>query len=233
MKTTHGLTVLLSFVFFVSLAAVADSPRHSKGVQKLINDTGGKAKVRVDKETGHAKFVVLPKRSMRSARINNKAMKSNHRAKEFFREYGDAFGVEEPDTELKEVISARDATGTEHTVLAQTYEDIPVFGGELRAHFDRDGELVVVNGTFVAGLKINTTPTLTEEQAATRAIRTILVQQSIKFQASRRADDTTSTFDESLYADLTVGSNSLMVFREGLLRGTPGADHLVYKVAAR
>ena len=122
-------------------------------------------------------------------------------------EYGDAFGVEQPDTELREIMSVPDQTGAEHTVLAQIYEDLPVFGGELRAHFDRDGELSIVNGTFVAGLKINTTPTLTADQAATRAIRTVLIQQSRIYQARQRADDNISTFDVSLYADLMAGTN--------------------------
>ncbi len=129
--------------------------------------------------------------------------------------------------------SMRDHNGKSHTVLAQSYEGVPVFGGELRAHFNRDGELTVANGMFVAGLKVNTTPTLAADVAEGRAIRAVILEEARKIHASRRADDLFSTFDESRYSDLNVYARDLLIFREGLVRGTPGADHLAYRVEVR
>ena len=232
MKPAQGLAVLVSFVLFVSLSAVAGAPQ-TDGVRRLMNDTAGAAKIRVDEETGQARFVELPVRSMQSASINNRAMRTNYRAKEFFREYSDAFGIHNVDTELREVRTSRDLNGNSHTVLAQSYEGVPVFGGELRAHFNRNGEMTAANGMFVSGLKLNTTPSIAADIAEGRAIRAVIMGEARKFNAGRRADDVFSSFDETLYSDLRVHARDLLVFREGLARGTPGADHLAYRVEVR
>ena len=84
---------------------------HSQGVQKLMDDTGGRAKVRVDKKTGEAKFVQLPANSLPWSMITNKAAKAEERAKAFVREYGNAFGADKPDADLTVVKSERDAMG--------------------------------------------------------------------------------------------------------------------------
>lgn len=232
MKPAQRLAVLISFVFFISLAAFAETPK-SDGVQRLMSDTGGMAKIRVDESTGDARFVVLPKRNARSAAITSRAMRSNHSAREFLRTYSDAFGIENVDTELKEVSATRDAHGNEHIVFAQSYEGIPVFGGELRAHFDGSGEMSIVNGTFVSKLRVNTTPSVSRADAAARAVRTVLSQQFMKSDPAGRVTDRLTNFDESQYADLVAVANDLVIFREGLIRGTPGADHLAYEIEVR
>ena len=213
MKPARGLAFLVSFVFFISLSAFAEAPK-SDGVQELMNDTSGRAKIRVDEETGYARFVELPRQSMRPSSINNRAMRSNHRAKEFFRKYSNAFGIENVDSELKEMRTTRDINGNSHTVLAQSYDGVPVFGGELRAHFDQGGELTAANGLFVAGLKVNTTPSVATDMAEGRAIRAVIVEESRRFNASRRADDLFSSFDESRYSDLRAHTSDLVIFRE-------------------
>lgn len=232
MNPARGLAVLVSFVFFISLSAFAEAPK-SDGVQKLMIDTGGTAKIRVDEDTGYAKFVQLPKRSTGSAAITSRAMRSNHSAREFLRTYSTAFGIENVDTELMEMSARRDVHGNEHVVFAQSYEGIPVFGGELRAHFDPNGELAVVNGTFVSKLKVNITPNISEDNAAARAVRVVLAQQFTKSDPAGSVDDRVTSFDESRYADLVAVSRDLVIFREGLVRGTPGADHLAYEVEVR
>ena len=51
---------------------------------------------------------------------------------------------------------------------------VPVFGAVLRAHTDRAGNLTAVNGTIVPDANINTTPKLSAEQAAARAIAAVV-----------------------------------------------------------
>jgi hypothetical protein len=120
MRAFCTLVVLAVFILASSVTVAQEPPPHSQGVQKLKNDTNGKAKIRVDKKSGEAKFVQLPADSLPSSMITNKAAKSEERAKAFVREYGNAFGVDKPDAELTAVKSERDAMGAEHTVLRQT-----------------------------------------------------------------------------------------------------------------
>jgi cysteine-rich repeat protein len=237
MRLSSKVVAVVVFVLATSITLAQGPPPHSQGVQKLMADTQGKAKIRVDKESGEAKFVRLPANSLPSSMITNKAAKAEERAKAFVAEYGNAFGADKPDTDLKIAGKKRDGHGGEHAILKQTYEDIPVFGGELRAHFDEGGDLTAVNGTFVSGIKIETTPGLTAEQAAGRAIRAIVTQQAKEHLASSSADGATGSFStndfEQGYSDLSAASTRLLVFRAGLVRGTPGADHLAYEVEVR
>ena len=229
MNGVRNISLLACLFLIMSTAVAQESPPKSKGVQKIMKDTRGKAKVRVDKKTGHAKFIKLPKSSLPASRITDDARTPKARAKDFFREYGDAFGVKKPDSELTSVKTSRDATGAEHTVLKQTHEQTPVFGGELRAHFDPSGQLVAVNGNFVAGIKVDTTPRLTPSLAENVAITQV---QNGDRGANRKPGGQRERDHQAggIATDLKVVSSTLMVFREGMLKGAPGKDHLAYEV---
>ena len=228
MRLFCHVVVLVVFILATSVTVAQGPPPHSHGVQKLMDDTGGKAKVRVDKKSGEAKFVRLPANSLPSSMITNKAAKAEERAKAFFGKYGNAFGVDKADSNLKAVKTIRDGHGGEHAILRQSYEDIPVFGGEVRAHFDSSGELFAVNGTFVSHPKLDTTPRLSPELAGKVAIARVQRGSGPTTRQPNSSALSEPKFDDN--SGLTAVSNVLMVFRAGLLRGTPGRDHLVYEV---
>ncbi len=229
MNSARILAILSSCLFLVSTAFAGDASEPSRATQKLLAETNGQADIRIDERTGHARFVRMPPRNTpRLARTLRRGAAADW-AREFFRNHGDAFGVEKPDQDLKAVRTLRDAAGGEHAVMRQTHEELPVFGGELRAHFDSSGELYAANGYFMAGIKINTTPRLNEQQAADIAIRTV------DDGAARFAKQPGGARERNYRAgapntDLTAVAKTLMVFRAGLLRGTPGKDHLAWEV---
>lgn len=51
-------------------------------------------------------------------------------------------------------------------VFLQSYQGIPVYGAEVKVHFNRDGKVVAVNSSFVSGIRLETfTPSLSNGQA--------------------------------------------------------------------
>ena len=203
------LTVLLLPATLGS--AQTESARRAEGMEKLFNDSGGTVRVRVNPRTGVARFVRMPPGSLPPPR-SLMAVPAQARAMVFFREYGSIFGVTRADIELRAVRTVRDIHGMEHAIFRQTYGDVPVFGAELRVHFDPRGRLFAVNGTFVPGIKLDMNPRLSSDQAARVAIATV----------QRGAE-----------AGFSAVSNTLLVFRAGLIKDARGRDHLAYEVEVR
>jgi len=228
---------LIAFAFLVANASVVlaqgKKGAHTEGVQDLIDATGGKAQVSVDKQSGQARFVRLPLENRSASAATGKGATplapAQQRAAAFLREHGNAFGVTDVKSELKAVGTRGDALGNEHSIFAQTYKGLPVFGGEIRAHFNANGDLFAVNGNFVSKIGVSTTPSLTSGEAAERAIRTVALQRYNSEKAAAELRDGTADFDER-FADLSAVASKLMVFRSGLVQGVAGSDHLAFEV---
>ncbi|MDX2418542.1 MAG: M4 family metallopeptidase, partial [Xanthomonadales bacterium] len=234
MKTSLKLIALIFLFVNVSIAlAQGKKGEHTEGVQDLIRATGGKAQISVDKQTGQARFVRLPKENRSASSASSRAATPNappqQRAMKFLKTHGNAFGVTNAKSELKAMGTTRDAMGNQHSIFRQTHKGLPVFGAELRAHFNSNDELFVVNGNFVSKLDVSTNPSLTADEAAERAIRTVALQQHNREKAEARAGDNVRDFNED-FSDFSAVSTNLMVFRAGLLQGVPGLNHLAYEV---
>lgn len=228
--TSPAVLALLVGTFALPVQALPSKPQ---GIQKLQADASG-AQVSIDNRTGYATFVRLPAGTQRSLAVAGvrSGPDSASRARAFMQAYGSAFGVDNPATQLRAAVLRRDSQGAEHAIFQQVHQGLPVFGGELRVHF-REGQLFAANGRFVAGLDIGVTPSLAGTDAATRAVRAVLMQEARKLGAGRTVDDSSGEFDEADYADLKAAATDLMVFRSGLLQGVAGRDHLVYRVEVR
>ena len=122
----------------------------------------------------------------------------------------DVFGIRDVARELTLPRERTDAYGWRHLDYRQIHHGVPVFGARLRAHLDPAGALRTVNGTFVAGIAVDPTPALPPDAASAAAVAS----------AAARSGRT----------GLTAGPSRLLVFREGLLRGEPGPDHLAWEV---
>lgn len=170
-----SLLILTTLVFAATFVVAQDKPMLKaldvEAMQKLMDDSAGQAKVSIHPATGMARFIRLEPGSLRLP-IPLKATGSEQ-AQAFFDEYGGVFGMTKANRELVPTKTFRDTFGGEHASFAQSYQDIPVFGAELRAHFKASGELYAVNGTFVPGIKLNPVPRLTADQAAQVAIAII------------------------------------------------------------
>ncbi len=135
----------------------------------------------------------------------------SERAVAFFEVHAAAFGISDARAELALATTRTDRLGWQHLVLEQRHAGVPVFGGQLRAHFDGQGRLRAVNGRSVPGLQVGVTPRLDAAAAETRAIAAVRGQ-------------------KTLAVGLVAQGTRLMVYRTNLLRRLAGQDHLVYEV---
>jgi Zn-dependent metalloprotease len=123
-----------------------------------------------------------------------------------------AFGLADPVRELEPVEQRPDPLGGEQVVFRQVFRGIQVFGALMRVHFDADGAVSAINGSFVPGIDVDTVPNLLDLEAEAMALRLIAKAMGLD-------QDT-----------LEVSRAELMVYREGLVRGVPGANHLAWEV---
>jgi len=89
-------------------------------------------------------------------------------AQEFFARYGESLGVGSEDT-MVELSAVTDHRGHVHRRFEQRHRGVPVCGvGYLLEEVD--GRVTAATGRIIAGLDIQPTPTLTDEQALDRAL---------------------------------------------------------------
>jgi Zn-dependent metalloprotease len=190
------------------------APIDPAGVARLVADSGGDASVSIHEATGAARFVrTAPGKKLGLLKQAERAASTDakwNRASEFFAAYGSVFGVSNSGAELEETRVARDRQGGTHLVYRQLYRGLPVFAGELRAHFDAADELVAVNGTFVPEISVDSTPRRSAEEASRTAVA--------KVEADLER------------TGLSVAGTTLLVFRAGLAQGVAGPNHLAWKV---
>ena len=131
----------------------------------------------------------------------------------FFKEYGALFGINDPASELMLINQKQDEQGRTHFTYQQQYQGVAVYGALLRTHFDRAGQLTVVNGLAVPVATLATTPQLQTTDATKRAI------------AAVQADEVNTEEPLSI-----VGEPQLVIFQAGLIQGIAGRIHLAYQV---
>lgn len=62
-----------------------------------------------------------------------------------------------------------DPIGVEHVTFQQSYEAVPVFGGQVKLHYNPTKQFRTVSGKPAADISVDTTPTLSAEVAGTMA----------------------------------------------------------------
>jgi len=89
---------------------------------------------------------------------------------DFLRAHGNLFGVDDPARQLVAGRTEIDAFGLTHTTFSQVHNGVPVFGGVLKTHQDRNGEFKAANGHFFAiARNLSTQPRWAAAQAEERA----------------------------------------------------------------
>ena len=102
--------------------------------------------------------------------------------------------------------------------FAQSYQGVPVFGGELHAQVDKAGQLTSVNGFVAPDLKGGVATRFSAAEAADRAV------------AAVRQDPPGSSDATTDLSGIKAASTKLYVYREGAIRGVPGPNILAYAV---
>ncbi len=217
-RTTRFVALVVLSIAFSHPAQAAKGKREPldpAGVARLIADRGGNTKVSISEATGAARFVRLAPgqklglQKQAAGAAGDQAKKA--RSAEFLEAYGSIFGIASVAAELKEVRVAKDRQGGTHISYRQLYRDLPVFGGELRSHFDAADELVAVTGTFVPELLVDSNPRRTAGDA-------------------RKTAKGKVETDLGRAGQLSAAEPTLLVFREGLAKGVPGPNHLAWQV---
>lgn len=208
MKLLHS-SVLLSLALLAASVspALAAAPEQA-AVARLVAETGGTAEIAYRPATGAVAFVEFEAGSLD---LGLAADADRARlADAFLTQHGAIFGVRSPGDELRLVDVESDARGTSRAVYVQEHLGLPVFGTQLRIHFDAQGRVKAANGTFVAGVDVGVSPTHDSARAGKIALQA---------QGKRTVGRTVGVHDAEL-----------MVFRAGLVRGVEGEDHLVWRV---
>ena len=216
------LCLAAALALTVASPAAAQAPRvpnPDPDIQALAAETGI-AGVSVNPATGKVRFVrvrteptvtsAAPGATARARGVDDVEVKHG-RALAFLRRHAQAFGLASPDAELTRTAARVDSDGGTHLTYVQQHQGVPVFGGEIRTHFDRNGELAVVNGTLVPdAAAIATAPARTVEEARRAALAFVVAGRT--------------------RTNLAVRADRLLIYREGLAKGVSGPSHLAYEV---
>ncbi len=201
-RVALGAAIALALVMPATAALAGTGKAYDAvAVERLKADTG--ARLTLSDATGTVRFARATQgRSFGPAGSQNKADHSMS----FLMANGKAFGLANARNELKLIGSSKDRIGAARVSYGQVYRGVPVFGATLMTHYDARGNLTVVNGTIVPGIRVNTVPGKSAGEAGAAALRLVPGK------------------------GVAVRGSHLMIFREGLAKGVPGANHLAYEV---
>ncbi|MEO7972031.1 MAG: hypothetical protein ABIU84_00480, partial [Thermoanaerobaculia bacterium] len=195
-----------------SAASAAVAPLDARSTAELSAALQAPVKVSYSRATGAVTFLTIAPGSAASL-APAAAGSADARARAFFAAQNTLFGIRDVRAELFLNGTKTEASGQQHLTYEQFYRGVPVFAGELRAHFDNAGRLQAVNGTFVPEIALDVAPVIDAAWASQRAIEFVRDRNG-------RADA----------AGLSASIPRLMVYRLGLDRGVAGASHLVWRI---
>jgi len=203
-------TTLILLVVVLTMAAGAATSDDSAGLKRrttLPKSNLAVQRLVFDPATGNPQLVRLagdqPTPEVASAKT---------RALQLLTLHAPAFGLTDPARELEPIQTRRDPLGGEQAIFRQVYHGIPVFGTTLRVHFNADDAVSTINGTIVSDINLDPVPRLDALEIETAATRIVAKQSGRGVQ------------------DLEASPAVLMVYREGLVRGRPGVNHLAWEV---
>jgi len=158
------IATLVVIVLVQATFSLADGAKnYAPGIKKLQAATD--AVVMLDSETGRLCYV--------NGHLSDQvpAGQEVEATLRFLAENKSAYQMEDPAEEVRLQRIDLDQLGMRHLRLDQQYKGLPVYGGELIAHFSKDHILTAVNGTYVDGIKIETDPGLSSDEAVQTALR--------------------------------------------------------------
>jgi hypothetical protein len=165
--------------------------------------------VTLNSATGAARFIALPPAAAAAIGQGPASDKANASAK-FFSDFGAAVGVSDPAAMVLESTKT-DALGETHLTYSQNPRRHPGLRTAIKTHFDAAGRLKAVNGTALPNLTVSPVPSWGVDLASLEAQRSV--------EQERGAG-----------VGLRTAATRLVVFREGLIKGVPGDNHLAWEI---
>lgn len=166
-----------SFVVLLSLTgagcAMADpgAPGDPQlaALQALEEETGTTWRVRWQRDVHTPAFL-----EGRTAPMIARHASAEKAARSFLNEHRPLFQIASADDELGSIGLDGDELGMAHVRLVQQQGGVPVWGHELRAHFDVDGSLVQIEGRYAPLPPLDhLAPTVTGDEARTAALAAV------------------------------------------------------------
>jgi Zn-dependent metalloprotease len=201
---------------------ITASPAAAETLARLQSAAGNQIAAHVSRETGVYDFVRVKGTGILSA--DSALATPEARARNFLSVYGALVGMSDVErglvtnliadgttsaSALKVAQTFTDRFGATHVRFDQTYRGLNVFGAQLVVHMNSRG-ITAVNGSFVPGIKLSTTPKITTAKAGQMALGAMN--------------------QESGENSLSITSAGLGVYRKGLLEGYRGESVLAYDV---
>jgi len=222
----------------------ASTTLRATAIQQLQEQTAGVVTVAVHPTLGTVRLVqinagndLVASQALDSETTLTSAMLAR-KANSFFANHGDLFGLDPAITTVTVADERVDSYGYTLLVHQEMYRGVPIFGARLHTHFNAQGQLTAVNGIAVASkhlqqAKLNTTPTLSAEEARAIAIGAVYASAHQLADTTLASNTVTSnTVTSNTVTSNTVTSNTatLTIYQAGMVEGQPGRLHLAYRV---
>lgn len=198
MKRTLLLALSLGFIYGFG--------QESKELTKLKQQTN--AQVSMSNSTANPNFI----RFENAAALQLKAPNAKAKVDEFLKANFKTFNLKNTEDLLFAAVET-DNYGLENVIYRQVYQGIPVYDGVLKFHFNAKGELSSLNGNTISNIKVNTTPSISSEEAASIAIGLVNEQKITNSNAP-----------------LLIGKSNLLIFPKNLVQGGQVISYLAYQM---
>jgi len=202
-----------------STATAAPAADDTNLVQRMRSTADGQVAVHKEPATGKVGFIRATGASgdlLPGVAADNRAQ-ALKKADQYVEKFAPAFGATTGKLDRSKVFADRYGWSVAYE---QSYKGVPVFGGQLKAHVDRDGQLTSVTGFVAPDVNVDTTPRIDKAAAVKRAVRAVQTRPS--------------GYEDGLPKAATKGlearSADLMIYRTGSTRGVPGTNQLAWVV---
>ncbi|MEU6137732.1 M4 family metallopeptidase [Nocardioides sp. NPDC047086] len=213
-KQGISLALVAAGLVITPVAAVAAKPDPG-GIDQLKADADQTVTLKKEGATGLIGFASTKGDLLPGVGADSKS-EAAAKARKYLDKYASVFGAEAGQLDQSKVSTTPAGWTVE---FEQTYQDVPVFGGVLKAHVDKAGDLTSVNGFAAPDLDLSTTPAWSKEKAKAKALELVKSKP-----ADAHADSTVDTTGvEVVKADLNI-------YRMGAAQGVSGKSLLAWVV---
>ena len=170
------IILILSFLFLGASISLADQAL----VQKLSDSVRGNVKVSYHAGTKQVRFLAAPPSASlpQPFSLGPDAL-PEHAAKSFLSVYGRLFGLADPNRELKLNLVHDLPEGRSVVKFKQMHQGLPVIGGEMIVHMDRQKNVRSVNGEVSPDINVDVTPLISAASAESRALARVKMKYGV------------------------------------------------------
>jgi bacillolysin len=170
------LILLLGMPYLGQAAPPAQGPLPSdysekELVNRLKQETDDTVRISYHAETGKVRFIgATPGRSITQPSILGVDATTEEAARGFLATYGKLFGMKDSQNELAVMKERTLDDGRAFVRFQQTYQGVPIVGGELIVQTDLGRDVISANGEVLPDLELDVIPTISDESARQMAL---------------------------------------------------------------